>query len=63
MMLEMIMLSLLLKVATTIESRLSVVYKNLSTRSNTPMEKRTRMFMSRAVEWGHNLELALYLIY
>ena len=59
-MLEMIMLSLLPKVSTTTESYLWVAYKKLSTRSNTCMKKRTRMFMFGLMECGPNLDLAIY---
>ena len=56
-MLEIIILSLLPKVSTTIESRLLVVYKKLSLRSNTCIKK---MFMFGVLEWGHNSYLAIY---
>ena len=60
-MLEITMLSLLPKVLTTIESRLLVVYKKLSARSNTCMKKRTRMFMFGVMmEWVHNSYLAIH---
>lgn len=54
-MLEMIMLSLLPKVRTTIESRLQVACKKLSTRSNICLQKRTILFMFEVMEWGYNL--------
>ena len=59
-MLEIIILSLLPKVSTTIESRLLVVYKKLSLRSSTCIKKRSRMFMFGVLEWGHNAYLAIY---
>ena len=60
MTLEMIMLSLLPKVPTAIESRLLVVYKKLYTRWNTCIKKRMRMFMFGVMEWGRNSYLAIY---
>ena len=54
-MFEMIMLSLLPKVRTTIESRLQVACKKLSTRSNIFLQKRTILFMFEVMEWGYNL--------
>ena len=59
--LEMIMLLLLLTVSTTIELRLWVACKKLFTRSNIFVQKHTRMLMFGVTQWGHNLDLAIYL--
>ena len=48
--LKTIMFSLLAKVLTTIESRLSVVCKKLSTRLKTCMKKLIRIFMFGVME-------------
>ena len=60
-MIEMIMLSLLPKVLTTIESHLWHVYKKLSTISNTDMKKSTIMLMFGVMKWGRNLDFAMYI--
>ena len=59
-MLEITMVSLLPEVPTTIESRLWVGCKKLSTTSNKCMNKHTRSFMYGVMEWGYNLDHAIY---